>query len=89
MLEIGTGSGYQAAVLSPLADKVYTIEIVPELGETAAGGLAARYGNVEVRVGDGYYGWPECGPFDGIVVTAVRATCRRRWSSSSSPAGGW
>jgi protein-L-isoaspartate(D-aspartate) O-methyltransferase len=72
MLEVGTGSGYQAAVLAALVRRVYTIEIVPELGRSAAERLA-RLGcaNVETRVGDGYYGWPEAGPFDGIVVTAV------------------
>jgi len=72
VLEIGTGSGYQAAVLSPLAQTVCTIEIIPELGETAAERLAELgYANVETRVGDGYFGWPECGPFDGIIVTAA------------------
>jgi protein-L-isoaspartate(D-aspartate) O-methyltransferase len=72
VLEIGTGSGYQAAVLSPLVEKVCTIEIVPELAATAAGALEAQgYGNVDVRIADGYHGWPECGPFDGIVVTAA------------------
>lgn len=71
VLEIGTGSGYQAAVLSPLVQKVCTIEIITELGTTAAGQLAALgYGNVETKIADGYYGWPDCGPFDGIVVTA-------------------
>ncbi|THK34531.1 protein-L-isoaspartate(D-aspartate) O-methyltransferase [Ensifer sp. MPMI2T] len=72
VLEVGTGSGYQAAVLSPRAGKVYSIEIIPELGKRAAARLAElRYGNVEVKVGDGYYGWPEHAPFDGIVVTAA------------------
>jgi protein-L-isoaspartate(D-aspartate) O-methyltransferase len=72
VLEIGTGSGYQAAVLSPLAAKVYSIEIIPQLGERAAARLAElRYNNVEVKVGDGYYGWPAHAPFDGIVVTAA------------------
>jgi protein-L-isoaspartate(D-aspartate) O-methyltransferase len=72
VLEIGTGSGYQAAVLSPLVERVCTIEIIPELGETAAERLTRLgYGNVETRVADGYHGWPECGPFDGIVVTAA------------------
>jgi protein-L-isoaspartate(D-aspartate) O-methyltransferase len=72
VLEVGTGSGYQAAVLAPLVARVCTIEIIPELGETAAERLARLgYGNVEARVGDGYHGWPECGPFDGIVVTAA------------------
>ena len=72
VLEVGTGSAYQAAVLSPLASRVYSIEIVPELGETARERLAELdYANVETRVGDGYYGWPEAGPFDAIAVTAA------------------
>ena len=71
VLEVGTGSGYQAAVLSPLVKEVYTIEIVPPLGEAARERLARLgYKNVEVRVGDGYNGWPEKAPFDSIVVTA-------------------
>ena len=72
VLEIGTGSGYQAAVLSPLVKTVCTIEIIPGLGETAARRLQdLGYDNVQTRIGDGYFGWPECGPFDGILVTAV------------------
>ena len=72
VLEIGTGSGYQAAVLSPLVKTVCTIEIIPELGQTAAKRLKdLGYGNVKTRIGDGYFGWPECGPFDGIIVTAA------------------
>jgi protein-L-isoaspartate(D-aspartate) O-methyltransferase len=72
VLEIGTGSGYQAAVLSPLADRVYSIEIVPQLGEAAGERLERlAFDNVETRVGDGYHGWPEAAPFDGIVVTAA------------------
>jgi protein-L-isoaspartate(D-aspartate) O-methyltransferase len=72
VLEIGTGSGYQAAVLSPLAERVFTIEIVPELGASARAVLQRLgYSNVETRVADGYYGWPEAAPFDGIVVTAA------------------
>ena len=72
VLEIGTGSGYQAAVLAPLVRRVYTIEIIPQLGEIASRRLARPgFTNVETRVGDGYYGWPEAGPFDGIVVTAA------------------
>ncbi|UXN58395.1 protein-L-isoaspartate(D-aspartate) O-methyltransferase [Phyllobacterium zundukense] len=72
VLEVGTGSGYQAAVLSPLAAKVYSIEIIPELGQRAATRLAElRFDNVEVKVDDGYYGWPAHAPFDGIVVTAA------------------
>ncbi len=70
VLEIGTGSGYQAAVLSSLVKEVYTIEIVPELGHQAAKTLARLgYDNVHARVGDGYQGWPEKQPFDKIIVT--------------------
>jgi protein-L-isoaspartate(D-aspartate) O-methyltransferase len=72
VLEIGTGSGYQAAVLAPLVARVCTVEIVPGLGQPAAERLQSLgYGNVRVRVADGYGGWPDCGPFDAIVVTAA------------------
>jgi len=72
VLEIGTGSGYQAAILSALVKQVYSIEIVAPLGEQAKQRLARLgYDNVEVRIGDGYYGWPEHAPFDAIVVTAA------------------
>ena len=72
VLEIGTGSGYQAAVLAELAAHVYTIEIIHPLGEHAERTLKRlRYDNVSVRIGDGYYGWEEHAPFDGIVVTAA------------------
>jgi protein-L-isoaspartate(D-aspartate) O-methyltransferase len=72
VLEIGTGSGYQAAILARLAGKVCTIEIVRPLGEAAAKLLMdLGYRNVSVRIGDGYKGWPACGPFDAIVVTAA------------------
>jgi protein-L-isoaspartate(D-aspartate) O-methyltransferase len=70
VLEIGTGSGYQAAVLSPLVKDVYTIEIVKPLGEKAARTLKRlKYTNVHAKVGDGYQGWPEVAPFDKIIVT--------------------
>jgi protein-L-isoaspartate(D-aspartate) O-methyltransferase len=70
VLEIGTGSGYQAAVLSPLVKEVYTIEIVKPLGERAARALKRlKYANVHAKVGDGYQGWPEHAPFDKIIVT--------------------
>ncbi len=72
VLEIGTGSGYQAAILSLLVKKVYTIEIVPELGHNAAQRLQdLDYTNVSVKIGDGYQGWPEVAPFDRIIVTAA------------------
>jgi protein-L-isoaspartate(D-aspartate) O-methyltransferase len=72
VLEIGTGSGYQAAILAHLVRKVCTIEIVPQLAEAAAKTLRDQgYDKVSVRLGDGYAGWPECGPFDAIVVTAA------------------
>ncbi len=72
VLEIGTGSGYQAAVLGLLADEVYTIEIVEYLGKQAKNRLKnMNYDNVHVRIGDGYKGWPEEAPFDVIIVTAA------------------
>ena len=72
VLEVGTGSGYQAAVLARLVRKVCTVEIVPPLAEAAARVLRELgYDNVSVKVGDGYLGWPECGPFDAIIVTAA------------------
>ncbi len=72
VLEVGTGSGYQAAILAQLARKVCTIEIVPSLAEGAAKALKdLGYDNVSVRLGDGFGGWPECGPFDAVVVTAA------------------
>lgn len=72
ILEVGTGSGYQAAILAELADSVYTIEIVEELGKQAAENLKkSGYDLVHTRIGDGYYGWETAAPFDGIIVTAV------------------
>ena len=72
VLEVGTGSGYQAAVLSEIAARVYTIEIVEALAEESRRRLRTlHYANVEVRAGDGYLGWPEQAPFDAIVVTAA------------------
>ena len=72
VLEIGTGSGYQAAVLAELVAKVYTIEIVEPVGRRAAEGLAhLGYTNVATRIGDGYNGWPDAAPFDSIIVTAA------------------
>lgn len=72
VLEIGTGSGYQAAVLSLLARTVYTIELIPELARSAVQRLRELgYSNVVVRTGDGYAGWPEKAPFDRIILTAA------------------
>jgi protein-L-isoaspartate(D-aspartate) O-methyltransferase len=72
VLEIGTGSGYHAAVMSRLAAEVYTVEIVPPLGESARATLARLgFDNVHVKVGDGYQGWPEEAPFDAVVLTAA------------------
>ena len=72
VLEIGTGSGYQSAVLAEIAAEVYSIEILPELAQAAARKLKdLGYTNVEVREGDGYRGWIEHAPFDGIIVTAA------------------
>jgi protein-L-isoaspartate(D-aspartate) O-methyltransferase len=72
VLEIGTGSGYQSAVLGRLASHVYTIEIIPELANGSAERLKRLgYSNVTVREGDGYRGWPEEAPFDAIIVTAA------------------
>jgi protein-L-isoaspartate(D-aspartate) O-methyltransferase len=72
VLEIGTGSGYQAAVCAEIAREVYTIEIVPELAKSAAKQLKKLgYRNVFVKAGDGYFGWPEKAPFDAIIGTAA------------------
>jgi protein-L-isoaspartate(D-aspartate) O-methyltransferase len=72
ILEVGTGSGYQAAVLAEIVSRVYSIEIIASLGNEARKRLAELgYGNIEVRIGDGYAGWPDKSPFDGIVVTAA------------------
>lgn len=72
VLEVGTGSGYQAAILSELVKKVYSIEIIPELGKSAADRLKTLgYKNVDVRIGDGYQGWESNAPFNAIIVTAA------------------
>ncbi|MEA2602676.1 MAG: protein-L-isoaspartate(D-aspartate) O-methyltransferase [Acidobacteriota bacterium] len=72
VLEVGTGSGYQAAVLSRLVGEVYSIEILAPLGRRAQSTLAELgYRNVHLRIGDGYKGWPDAAPFDGIIVTAA------------------
>src|SRR5207245_4795530 len=72
VLEIGTGSGYQAAVLAELAKDVYTIEIIEPLAKDASARLARLdYNNAHVKIGDGYQGWPEVAPFDAIIVTCA------------------
>jgi protein-L-isoaspartate(D-aspartate) O-methyltransferase len=72
VLEIGTGSGYQTAILSLLAEQVYSVEIIQSLSEEAQARFKAmHYGNIRTRVGNGYDGWPEFAPYDGIIVTAA------------------
>jgi protein-L-isoaspartate(D-aspartate) O-methyltransferase len=72
VLEIGTGLGYQAAILSALAGRVYSVEIIEELSAQARKRLAARgCANVELRIANGYYGWPENAPYDKVIVTAA------------------
>lgn len=72
VLEVGTGSGYQAAVLAEMGARVYSIEIIPELGRQARKALAeAGYDDVHLKVGDGYKGWPQHAPFDAIIVTCA------------------
>ena len=74
ILEIGTGSGYQAAILSQLCSKVYTVEVVDKLSKIAAGTFKRLgYHNIEMRTGDGHLGWPEHALYDGIIVTAAAA----------------
>ncbi len=88
VLEVGTGSGYQAAVAASLARQVYTIEIIPELAQRAADRLhRLGYSNVAVRVGDGYFGWGDAGPFDGIIVTAAAAHIPPRLLQQLKPEG--
>ena len=71
VLEIGTGSGYQAAILAEMGVNVYSVEIIPELAERASKVLNTLYPEIKLRVGDGYFGWKEYAPFDGIIVTAA------------------
>src|SRR6266513_1090488 len=89
VLDVGTGSGYQAAVLAEVVKQVYSIELIDSLGKTAAARLAELgYGNVEVRIGDGYRGWPEKAPFDGIVVTAAAPRVPQALVEQLKPVGG-
>ena len=71
VLEIGTGSGYQAAILAEMEANVYSVEIIPELAEQASKVLNTIYPKIKLRVDDGYFGWKEYAPFDGIIVTAA------------------
>jgi len=88
VLEIGTGSGYQAAVLAEIAAKVYSMEIIESLASTAEKNLRVlQYKNIEIRVGDGYQGWPEKGPFDGIVVTAAAPQVPKALLEQLKPGG--
>jgi protein-L-isoaspartate(D-aspartate) O-methyltransferase len=88
VLEVGTGSGYQAAVLAHLVKHVYSIEIVEELADSAASVLRRLdYDNVTVRAGDGYAGWPEHAPFDGIIVTAAAEHIPRPLIEQLKPGG--
>jgi protein-L-isoaspartate(D-aspartate) O-methyltransferase len=88
VLEVGTGSGYQAAVLSELVREVYTVEIVPELARRAEAVLQSlNRTNVHVRVGDGYAGWPEEAPFDRIIVTAAPEEIPRPLVDQLAPGG--
>jgi protein-L-isoaspartate(D-aspartate) O-methyltransferase len=88
VLEVGTGSGYQAAVLAELVAKVYTIEIVEPVGKRAAEGLAKLgYKNVLTRIGDGYNGWPEAAPFDSIMVTAAAPSIPKPLVDQLKPGG--
>ena len=88
VLEVGTGSGYQAAVLAEIVATVYSIEVIPTLGNEARRRLAELgYRNVEVRIGDGYAGWPEKAPFDGIVVTAAAPRVPKALVDQLKPGG--
>jgi protein-L-isoaspartate(D-aspartate) O-methyltransferase len=88
VLEVGTGSGYQSAVLAQLAAELFTIEILPELAQASQRRLDKEgYCNVHYRVGDGYYGWPETAPFDVIMVTAAVASIPLPLIEQLSPGG--
>ncbi|MFA7567355.1 MAG: protein-L-isoaspartate(D-aspartate) O-methyltransferase [Alkalispirochaeta sp.] len=88
VLEIGAGSGYQAAVLAEIVDQVYTVEIIEPLATSATERLGRLgYDNVTVRQGDGYYGWPEHAPFDAIIVTAAAGHIPRPLLEQLKPGG--
>lgn len=88
MLEIGTGSGYQAAILAQLVQQVYSLEIIPALATQAAERLSRLgYRNIEVRTGDGHCGWPEQAPYDGIIVTAAASQVPQALLDQLKPGG--
>ncbi|MGB5276256.1 MAG: protein-L-isoaspartate(D-aspartate) O-methyltransferase [Gammaproteobacteria bacterium] len=88
ILEIGTGSGYQTAILSQLCKKVYTIEYVPALADAASARLKRLgYNNIEAMTGNGYEGWPEHAPYDGIIVTAAASHIPRPLVEQLKPGG--
>ena len=88
VLEIGTGSGYQTAILSQLVKQVYTIELIKELGEAAAERLKRlNYRNIETRIGNGYLGWPEHSPYDAIIVTAAASHIPQALTQQLKPGG--
>lgn len=88
VLDIGTGSGYQAALLAEIVGKVFSVEILEPLGKEAEQRLRKLgYSNIEVKIGDGYKGWPEKGPFDGIVVTAAAPEIPRALVDQLKPGG--
>ena len=88
VLEVGTGSGYQAAVLAEIVSQVYSVELLEPLARTAEANLKdLQYRNVSIRFGDGYKGWPEKAPFDGIVVTAAAPQVPRALLEQLKPGG--
>ncbi|MCB0220074.1 MAG: protein-L-isoaspartate(D-aspartate) O-methyltransferase [Chrysiogenetes bacterium] len=87
VLEVGTGSGYQAAVLARMGMRVYSVEVVPELAERARETLEAHGYEVHVRAGDGYAGWPEEAPFDAIIVTAAPESLPQELLDQLAPGG--
>ncbi len=88
VLEVGTGSGYQAAILAHMGADVHTIEIIPELGNSARNTLSrVGFDDVKARVGDGYFGWPEAAPFDAIVVTAAASHIPPPLTQQLAPGG--
>ena len=88
VLEIGCGSGYQAAILAETAGEVYSVEVVPELAEEARMRLARlNYANVHIKVADGYGGWPDWAPFDGIIVTSAPPSIPEALVAQLKPGG--